>query len=124
MDVVASVLILAGALLTLIAGVGQLRSDDLFVRMHAATKPATLGWVLVVAGAVFAIPNWSVVTKLVLALILQFLTAPVAAHLVGRAAYRVQAARPDRHSSERLVIDELGRQLPPDEFPPEGPSSR
>ena len=115
-DVVASLLILAGALLTLIAGVGQLRSNDLFVRMHAATKPATLGWFLVVVGAVLAIPSWSVLTKLVLALGLQFLTAPVGAHLVGRAAYRVRSARPDRERTERLVIDELGERLPPDEL--------
>ncbi|MCB1026703.1 MAG: monovalent cation/H(+) antiporter subunit G [Microthrixaceae bacterium] len=116
MDVVASLLILAGALLTLIAGIGQLRSADLFVRMHSATKPATLGWVLVVGGAVLAIPSLSGVTKLVLALGLQFLTAPVAAHLVGRAAYRVLATRPDRNRTERLTIDELGEQLPPDEL--------
>ena len=116
MDVAASLLILAGAILTLIAGVGQLRSEDLFVRMHAATKPATLGWTLVVAGAVLAIPSWSGVTKLVLALGLQFLTAPVAGHLVGRAAYRVRAARPDRNRTEHMVIDELGEQLPPDEL--------
>ena len=116
-DVIASILILGGALLTLIAGIGQLRSDDLFVRMHAATKPATLGWVLVVGGAVMAIPSWSVVTKLVLALALQFLTVPVGAHLVGRAAYRVRSARPDRERSEQLVIDELGEKLPPDEAP-------
>ena len=108
--------ILAGAVLTLIAGVGQLRSNDLFVRMHAATKPSTLGWLLVVVGAVMAIPSWSVVTKLILALALQFLTAPVGAHLVGRAAYRVRAERPGRTRSERLVIDELGERLPPDEI--------
>lgn len=116
MDIIASLFILAGALLTLIAGVGQLRSADLFVRMHAATKPATLGWVFVVTGAVLAIPSWSGGTKLVLALGLQFLTAPVAAHLVGRAAYRVRATRPDRNRSEKLTIDELGEMLPPDEL--------
>ena len=37
-------------------------------------KRQTLGWLLVVVGAVMAIPSWSVVTKLILALALQFLT--------------------------------------------------
>ena len=115
-DVIASLLMLAGALLALVAGVGQLRSDDLFVRVHAATKPATLGWLLVVTGAVVAMPTWTAATKLVLAVALQFLTAPVAAHLVCRASYRMRSTRPDRYRSERLDIDELGERLPPDEL--------
>ena len=115
-DLVGGTLVLLGCALAALAGIGQVRFGDLFTRMHMATKPATLGWLLVVVGAVMAIPSWSVVTKLILALALQFLTAPVGAHLVGRAAYRVRAERPGRTRSERLVIDELGERLPPDEI--------
>ena len=42
-DIVVGVLLLAGCLLALIAAVGLHRFPDLFCRMHAATKPATLG---------------------------------------------------------------------------------
>jgi multicomponent Na+:H+ antiporter subunit G len=55
--------------------------------MHAATKPPTLGLVLVAAGAILRVDSVADVTFLVLVVGLQFLTAPVGAHLVGRSAY-------------------------------------
>jgi multicomponent Na+:H+ antiporter subunit G len=86
-DVIAGALIVAGCLLALLGGVGVLRLPDVFGRMHAATKPPTLGLVLVAAGAVLRVDSVADVTFLVLVVGLQFLTAPVGAHLVGRSAY-------------------------------------
>lgn len=88
MEVTASVLILAGATLTLLAAIGLFRFGDLFARMHAATKPATLGLTLILAGVVLVMPGTEPVAKLVLVILLQFVTAPIGAHLLGRAAYR------------------------------------
>jgi multicomponent Na+:H+ antiporter subunit G len=87
LDVVAGVLIVAGCLLGLLGGIGVLRLPDVFGRMHAATKPPTLGLVLVAAGAALRVEAIADVTLLVLVVMLQFLTAPVGAHLVGRSAY-------------------------------------
>lgn len=88
LDIVSSVLLLAGALLAVIAGAGLQRFGDVFSRMHAATKPATLGLVLVLVGAALRMPDPGSVAKLLLVIVLQFATAPVGSHLVGRAAYR------------------------------------
>lgn len=88
MEVVASGLILVGALLALIAAAGLQRFGDVFARMHAATKPATLGLALVLLGAAVAVPTPGPVAKLLLVIIFQFLTAPIGAHLVGRATFR------------------------------------
>jgi multicomponent Na+:H+ antiporter subunit G len=87
LDVIAAVLIIAGCLLGLLGGIGVLRLPDVFGRMHAATKPPTLGLVLVAAGAILRVDSVADVTFLVLVVGLQFLTAPVGAHLVGRSAY-------------------------------------
>jgi multicomponent Na+:H+ antiporter subunit G len=84
--VIAGVLGLVGAALTLLAGVGALRFPDALARMHAATKASTLGLLLIVIGAEFEVTGGS--TKLAMAVGLVFLTGPVAAHLVGRSAYR------------------------------------
>jgi multicomponent Na+:H+ antiporter subunit G len=86
-DVVSGTLLVAGCLLGLLGGVGVLRLPDVFGRMHAATKPPTLGLVLVAAGALLRVEDVADVTLLVLVVMLQFLTAPVGAHLVGRSAY-------------------------------------
>jgi len=87
-DVVSGLLMTAGALLALIAGIGLQRFPDVFARMHAATKPATLGLALVLTGAALRMPDAGAVAKLLLVIALQFITAPVGGHLVGRAAYR------------------------------------
>lgn len=85
-DVISGTLHIAGAALVLLAGVGVLRFPDLYSRMHAATKAATLGFLLVAVGT--AIELEGNLAKLVLAVLLVFITAPVAAHLLGRSAYR------------------------------------
>jgi len=102
MDTVAGVFILAGAAFAAIAGIGQLRYDDVFVRIHVATKPATIGLMLVLTGALLRADGVAPSVKFGLAIALQFLTAPVAAHLVGRAAYRAGAAK-----DLDLLVDEL-----------------
>lgn len=85
-DLISGVLALVGATFTLLAGIGVLRFPDTLSRMHAATKATTLGLLLIVAAAVGQLTGGS--TKLGFAVGLVFLTAPVAAHLVGRSTYR------------------------------------
>lgn len=87
-EVVGGAMLLVGALLAVIAGVGLQRFPDVFARMHAATKPATLGLALVLGGAALLVPDVGNKAKLLLVAALQFVTAPVGSHLVGRAAYR------------------------------------
>lgn len=86
MTALGAALILAGAGLIALAGIGQVRFADLFTRIHIATKPSTLGILLVATGAMLRIQEISAVTLLVLTIVLQFVTGPVSAHLVGRGA--------------------------------------
>ncbi|MEQ7846776.1 monovalent cation/H(+) antiporter subunit G [Nocardioides kribbensis] len=101
-DVVGSVLLLAGCALSLIAAIGMVRLPDLLTRMHAATKPQVLGLVLVIAGLALRLREPEALGMLVLVVLFQMATAPVAAHMVGRAAFRG-----DQVDRERLVVDEL-----------------
>ncbi|CAN5486301.1 monovalent cation/H(+) antiporter subunit G [soil metagenome] len=87
--IVASVLILGGSVLALIAAVGLFRLPDVFGRMHAATKPAVLGVILVLFGCAVVLGDWSATARLLLAAILQLVTAPVAMNAVGRAVQQV-----------------------------------
>jgi multicomponent Na+:H+ antiporter subunit G len=81
-------LVLIGAAFGGLAGIGQVRFSDLMTRMHVATKPATLGLLLVASGAMFLIGSDGAIPVLALTILLQFITGPVSAHLVGRAAHR------------------------------------
>jgi len=101
-DLVTAILVLAGAAMCLAAGVGLIRFPDVLSRLHAATKPQIFGLMAVTADV--AINNFSVgtVTLVVAIVVFQSLTAPMAAHLVGRAAYDTEHLHP-----ELLIVDEL-----------------
>ncbi|PJI93744.1 monovalent cation/H(+) antiporter subunit G [Luteimicrobium subarcticum] len=101
-DVVAAALILSGAFLALAAGVGIVRFPDLLARMHAATKPQVLGLVLVLLGVALRVRVWAAVGMLLLVVVFQLLTAPVAAHMVGRSGLRTGKVPPGS-----LVVDDL-----------------
>lgn len=103
-QILLSILLLTGSLLALLAAVGLHRFPDVFCRMHAATKPATLGVVLVVFAAGLTIDQQGAFLKMGLVAVLQLLTTPVGAHMIGRAAYGSGAPM-----SEQTVMDELGR---------------
>lgn len=102
LDVLAGLFMLAGAFLSFAAGVGVLRFPDLLARMHAATKPQVLGLILVLIGLELQLRTWRVAFVIVLVILFQMLTAPVSAHMVGRAGYRTGKVRTDL-----LVMDEL-----------------
>ena len=91
-DVIVGVLVLIGALLCLSAAIGLLRFRDVPSRLHAATKPQVLGMLCICAA--IALSQHSVVGLLIGAamvvpvVLMQFATAPLSAHMVGRQAYR------------------------------------
>jgi len=87
-DLVVSVLIILGGFFTAVAGLGLLRLPDVLMRMHASTKAGTLGVGLIVLGVAIHFGESLIVTKALLIVIFLLLTAPVGAHLIGRAAYR------------------------------------
>ena len=88
-EIVTAILVLGGGLFALVAAIGVLRLPDVLIRMHASTKAGTLGCGLIlVALAVNSGGDVGIVTRALAALVFLLLTAPVAAHMIGRAAYR------------------------------------
>ena len=90
-DLIVGTLALVGATLVLLAGVGVIRFGDLYQRMHAATKASTGGLALVALGCGLAVSGTA--WKLALTVVAAFVTTPVAAHLIGRAAAEHPADR-------------------------------
>lgn len=88
-EFIIALLLLSGAFFVLIASVGIIRFPDLMMRMHASTKAGTLGAGLILAATAVAFDDISVLTRALATIIFLLLTAPVAAHLIGRAAYYV-----------------------------------
>ncbi len=83
-----TLLIAVGAFFILIAGLGLVRMPDLFLRMSASTKAATLGVGCTLLGVALYFDNFAILIRAGAIIIFLLLTAPVAAHLIGRAAYQ------------------------------------
>jgi multicomponent Na+:H+ antiporter subunit G len=79
-------LLVAGALFSLIASLGLLRFPDLFCRMHAASKAGTAGSGLILIAAALHAGDWAIWLKCLAAILFFLLTAPLAAHLLAKAA--------------------------------------
>lgn len=113
-ETIALVLVLFGAILCLSAAVGLLHFRDVPSRLHAGTKPQVLGLVLIcLAIAVSQRTIGGMLLGLVIVIpviLLQFATAPLSAHMVGRQAYRNGTIQ-----AHTLVVDEFAesKQTPP-----------
>ncbi|GAB2595429.1 hypothetical protein GCM10009593_40830 [Microlunatus antarcticus] len=105
LDLVGAFLVLLGCFLCFAAALGLLRFPDVISRMHAATKPQTLGLILLAAGVELSLRTWSSFGTLVLIAALQLATAPVSAHLVGRTVYRTDQVRHDLLARDDLAVD-------------------
>lgn len=86
-DVLAAFAVVAGSLLAALGAFGLLRFPDVFTRMHAATKAATVGVIATTAAAAAEAGAWSGVLVLVLVIALLFLSGPLGMSLLARAAY-------------------------------------
>jgi len=93
-EVLVSLLLLFGAGFVLVGAIGLLRFPDFFTRLHAPTKATTLGvGSLVLASAAWL--SWhgsGVPLAEVLIAAFLFLTAPVSAHMLAKAALHRRAA--------------------------------
>ncbi|MEI7032800.1 monovalent cation/H(+) antiporter subunit G [Streptomyces pratensis] len=105
-DTAGAVLLLLGAATCLLGVIGMLRLPDVLSRSHAATKPQTLGIILMLVGVALRLRSGMDLATLGLIAFFQMLTGPVASHLVARSAYRT--GQTEHHE---LLFDELDEQL-------------
>ncbi len=99
MNPVAAVLILAGAAIAVLAGIGLLRFETPYARFHAAGKASPVAFLLVAAGATVEL-GLSAGAELGVAAVAMVLTLPVGVHLLFRAVHRTTPG-------DHLAVDEL-----------------
>jgi multicomponent Na+:H+ antiporter subunit G len=83
-------IMLLGAIISVISAVGMLRFPDVYTRSHAVAKSATLGVLSCLIGSFVYIwvQDGYISIRILLGILFVFITSPVASHLVIRAAYR------------------------------------
>lgn len=114
LETLASISVLLGAGFVLIASLGVARMPDLFSRMQAAAKAGTIGIGLLLLGLSLELRTTEATLRAVAVVVFYLLTAPVATHMIARAAYLVgvplwHGTRPDEL---RDHLDAAGGDVP------------
>lgn len=87
-DILTIACLLIGTFFTVVAALGVVRFPDLYMRMSAATKSTTLGCgFMLLGGAIYFSDDFGVTARAIAVIGFVFLTAPVGAHMIGRAGY-------------------------------------
>lgn len=102
-DALIALLLLGGTFFGLVAAIGVVRMPDIYMRLSAASKASTLGASFILTAVAIFFGTTAVTGKVLAIIAFTLLTAPVAAHMLGRAAYFSGEALWDQS-----VLDELG----------------
>lgn len=86
-EIIIEIIASIGAVFVLLAAIGVLKMPDLFLRISVTTKAATLGVGLMLVGVIIHFSDFYTTTRSIAIVLFVFLTAPIGAHLIGRAAY-------------------------------------
>ncbi|MEZ5536249.1 MAG: Na+/H+ antiporter subunit G [Thiolinea sp.] len=98
LDIVLGLLLLMGALFTLLGSLALVKMPDFFMRLHGPTKASTLGTgaILIASAIYFSVHTDGISMHEVLITLFLFITAPVGAHLMAKAALHLQIKRVER----------------------------
>jgi multicomponent Na+:H+ antiporter subunit G len=80
-------LLLLGSIFMLLAAIGLARMPDVFMRLHSTTKSTTLGVGCIMLGVALFFNDFAIGVRALAIVAFMFSTTPVAAHMIGRAAY-------------------------------------
>jgi len=104
-DWIVGLLLIIGALFMLIAALGVLRFDDIYLRMHAATKAPSFGVLLMVVALILHFGGVWLTIEGVLIVLFIFITTPIGSHTIARTAHQMGIKQ-----SKKTCIDELPRE--------------
>ena len=101
MEWIVALLLIFGSLFMLVAAIGVVKLSDVYMRMHAITKAASLGAILMLAGVFLWYPTWIVAIESLMVVLFVILTAPIGSHMIARVAHAMKVP-----VSEDYLMDE------------------
>lgn len=104
------ILILAaiGTFFMVVSSIGVLRLPDVYARMQAAGKATSLGIACILLAAGFYFGEWALV-RMIIMLVLFFITGPIAMTAMAHAAYRTDFERELVLNYDELALAEEQR---------------
>ena len=105
-EALVALFLLIGSLFALVGAIGLYRLPDFFMRLHGPTKASTLGVgsLLIASALYFSLTEPGISLHEVLVTLFLFITAPVSAHLLAKAALHLKlhslARRPEQNNED------------------------
>ncbi|MCF6325324.1 MAG: Na+/H+ antiporter subunit G [Gammaproteobacteria bacterium] len=90
-DIIISIFLIIGAGFALVGSIGLIRLPDFYTRLHGPTKATTLGLgALLIASMIYFSSRGETSLHELLVTMFLFMTAPVSAHLLAKAALHLR----------------------------------
>jgi multicomponent Na+:H+ antiporter subunit G len=99
---IVSILLIFGSLFMLVAAIGVVKLPDVYMRMHAITKAASLGAILMLAAVFIWHPQWIVGIEALMVVSFVIFTAPIGTHMLARVSHHMKVP-----TGEGYVMDEM-----------------
>ena len=106
-ELITGFFLIVGAMFLLIGSIGLFRLPDFYMRLHGPTKASTLGIGAILMASIifFSLKGGGVSIKEFLIILFLFLTAPITAHMLAKAALHVRSKpRSDTLNHDRLEV--------------------
>ena len=107
LPLIGSIITFIGSLFLLLGAVGVIRMPDVYTRMQAGTKAATLGSLLFLTGMAISNPEW--LWKFIILIGFILITNPISSHALARAAHFIKIPVTDKTVRDCLIADEENR---------------
>lgn len=97
-EILISILILVGGFFSLVGSIGLVKLPDFFTRLHGPTKATTLGIgsILIASSLYFYFNNGEVSLHEILITLFLFITAPISAHIMSKAAIHLEGKQEEK----------------------------
>lgn len=107
LDWILAALVLIGAFFTLVGSIGLYKLPDFYMRLHGPTKATTLGVGAILIASVLYFSFTTEATSLheILVTVFLFITAPVSAHLMAKAALHIKIKQVE-HTKDNHVFQQ------------------
>ncbi len=99
---IAAFFLVAGSVFMLVAAIGVVKLQDVYMRMHAITKAASLGAILMLVAVFLIYQHWLVLVEALMVVLFVIFTAPIASHMIAKAAHITKMPK-----GKGYVVDEL-----------------
>ncbi len=86
-EIIVAFFLLFGVAFILLASIGLLRFPDIYMRISAVTKSATMGIASMLFAVMFHFWQLEISARILATIVFLFSTSPIASQMIGRAAY-------------------------------------